>query len=63
MVSKYVVISTNPDIVIIEKNKNYFKVIGTGKADFIIKGQRKDAEEYFRIMGGLEHGVTEEQTV
>ncbi|WP_291653787.1 hypothetical protein [Clostridium sp.] len=63
MVSKYVVVSTNPDIVIIEKNKSYFKVIGTGKADFIIKGQRKDADEYFRIMGGLEHGVTEEQTI
>ena len=62
MISKYAVFSSNPDIKIVEKTSDYFKVQGNGIADFVIKGQRKGADEYFRIMGGLEHGVTEEQT-
>lgn len=62
MISKYVVFSSNSDIKIVEKTSDYFKVKGNGVADFAIKGQRKDAEEYFRIMGGLDHGVTEEQS-
>lgn len=62
MISKYVVFSSNSDIKIVEKTSDYFKVKGNGVVDFAIKGQRKDAEEYFRIMGGLDHGVTEEQS-
>lgn len=62
MISKYAVFSSNPDIKIIKKEANQFTVQGNGLADFVIKGQRKDGEEYYRIMGGLTHGVTEEQT-
>ena len=62
MVSEYAVFSSNPDIKVIEKTKDSFKVQGTGITDFEIKGQRKDGQKYFVIMGGIEHGITEEQT-
>ena len=59
MISKYAVFSSNPDIKIIEKGVDSFKVQGTGKADFSIKGQRRGADEYYVIMGGFTHGSTE----
>lgn len=63
IVSKYAVFASNPDIKVIKKTKDSFKVQGTGVTDFEIKGQRIDAPEYFRLMGGLNHGVGEEETI
>ena len=62
MISKYAVFSSNPDVKIIEKGIDSFKVQGNGITDFVIKGQRKGASEYYEIMGGINHGVTKEQT-
>lgn len=59
MISKYAVFSSNPNIKIIAKYKDYFVVEGSGVADFNIKGQRSDGQEYFKIMGGFEHGIKE----
>lgn len=60
MISKYGVFPSNSDIKVVKKESDSFTVIGKGLCDFVIKGQRKGAEEYYRIMGGFEHGNTEE---
>ena len=54
MISYYVAFASNKDIVIAEKGPDYILLEGTGKTDLLIKGQRRNANEYFRIMGGLE---------
>lgn len=63
MISYYVAFLSNKNIEIKEKGKDYITLVGNGVTDILIKGQRKGAEEYFRIMGGLDHGVTEGKTV
>ncbi|MBS6504481.1 MAG: hypothetical protein KH415_23245, partial [Clostridium sp.] len=63
MISYYVAFLSNKNIEIKEKGLNYIILMGNGVTDILIKGQRNDADDYFRIMGGLEHGVREEQTV
>lgn len=62
MISYYIVISSNPDIKIKEKTSDYITLSGTGVTDLLIKGQRKNAEEYFRIMSGLDvYSIEEEE--
>ena len=63
MISYYVAFLSNNNIEIKKKGLNYIILMGNGVTDILIKGQRNDADDYFRIMGGLEHGVGEEQTV
>lgn len=63
MISYYVAFLSNNNIEIKKKGLNYIILMGNGVTDILIKGQRNDADDYFRIMGGLEHGVREEQTV
>lgn len=63
MISYYVAFLSNKNIEIKEKGQDYIILAGNGTTDILIKGQRKDADDYFRIMGGIEHGVTEGQTV
>ena len=63
MVSYYVAFLSNKNIEIKEKGQDYITLVGNGATDILIKGQRKGADKYFRIMGGIEHGVTEEQAV
>lgn len=60
MISYYVAFLSNKNIEIIEKGLDYIVLIGNGTTDIMIKGQRKEAQEYFKIMGGFEHGVEEE---
>lgn len=63
MISYYVAFLSNKNIEVKEKGQDYITLLGNGTTDILIKGQRKGADDYYRIMGGLEHGVTEEQTV
>ena len=63
MISYYVAFLSNKNIEIKEKGQDYIVLVGNGVTDILIKGQRKGADDYFRIMGGIEHGVTEEQAV
>ena len=56
MISYYVAFLSNKNIEIKEKGLNYIIVEGNGITDILIKGQRKDAEDYYRIMGGFTHG-------
>lgn len=63
MISKYAVFPSNSDVRVVKKERDSFTVIGKGLCDFCVKGQRKDADEYFRIMGGFEHGNTEEGSI
>lgn len=63
MICYYVVFLSNKNIEIKEKGQNYISLSGNGTTDILIKGQRKEADEYFRIMGGIEHGIAEEQTI
>lgn len=63
MISKYAVFPSNSDIKIIKKEVDGFTVSGNGLCDFVIKGQRRDADEYYRIMGGFNHGTTEDSSI
>lgn len=59
----FAVFSSNANCEVIEKGKDYFKVVGyTGKCDFRIIGKRKGYEHtYYKIMGGEEqHGDWQE---
>ena len=53
MVSYYIVMSSNPDVRVKEKTSDYILLSGTGTTDLLIKGQRKGADEHFRIMNDL----------
>lgn len=55
MVSYYIVMSSNPDVRVKEKTSDYILLSGTGTTDLLIKGQRKGADEYFRIMNNLKY--------
>lgn len=55
MVSYYIVISSNPDVRVKEKTADYILLSGTGTTDLLIKGQRKGADEHFRIMNNLKY--------
>ena len=57
MISYYVAFLSNKNINIKEKGENYILLEGNGTTDILIKGQRKEASEYFKIMGGFEHGT------
>lgn len=61
MIEQYAVFPSNPNIEVIEKTSEYFRVRGNGVSDFNMKGQRKDqeAQRYFKLMGGFEHGSEE----
>lgn len=63
MISYYVAFISNKNIEIKEKGKDFIVLVGNGVTDILFKGQRKGADSYFRIMGGIEHGVTEEQAI
>ncbi|NJJ37039.1 tail fiber domain-containing protein [Clostridioides difficile] len=59
----FAVFSSNANCEVIEKGKDYFKVVGyTGKCDFRVIGKRKGYEHtYYKIMGGEEqHGDWQE---
>ncbi len=59
----FAVFSSNANCEVIEKGKDYFKVVGyTGKCDFRVIGKRKGYEHtYYKIMGGEEqHGNWQE---
>lgn len=63
MVEYYVAFLSNKNIDIKEKGADYIVLTGNGQTDILIKGQRKGADDYFRIMGGLEHGVSKEESM
>ncbi|HBE8529013.1 TPA: tail fiber domain-containing protein [Clostridioides difficile] len=59
----FAVFSSNANCEVIEKGKDYFRVVGyTGKCDFRVIGKRKGYEHtYYKIMGGEEqHGNWQE---
>lgn len=60
MVSYYVAFLSSRHMDIKEKGTNYIILSGNGVTDILIKGQRKGAEDYFRIMGGIHHGEPKE---
>lgn len=53
MISKFTAIISNSDIKIKEKRVNSIVLVGTGTTDIVFKGQRKEADQYFRIMNGF----------
>ena len=60
MISKFTALLSNTDIKIKEKRANSIVLMGNGTTDIVFKGQRKEAQEYFRIMNGFNNqGYTE----
>lgn len=59
---KYAVFINNNKAEVIDKQYDNFKVVGyTGTIDIRIVGKRYDHEnDYYKILGGFEHGVKEE---
>ena len=53
MISKFTAILSNSDIKIKGKRVNSIVLVGTGTTDIVFKGQRKEADQYFRIMNGF----------
>ena len=53
MISKFTAILSNSEIKIKEKRLNSIVLVGTGTTDIVFKGQRKEADQYFRIMNGF----------
>lgn len=53
MISKFTAIISNSDIKLKEKRSNSIILSGNGMTDIVFKGQRKGADQYFRIMNGF----------